>query len=230
MRTEAPRGVAVTDIRRLWPPPGIDSRNHWGFVAGRLGYGPTLARGLVIGIRGARNWAPESHSLRSNPEYDDSFVLLHQNGAIPPALFPGSTHAFQRNSKASPDVNGDGVGDVGTIKPGRFVMHLRTGKYPLFEVTLPDGSKRLPCFRDLDHDGVAEGDAGYTADSILFHLGLDAPADSDHRSSIGCQTASLPWLELMAAEAKSAGQLDYVLATAERILGCVPDYGSLASA
>src|SRR4029078_5805849 len=107
-----------------------------------------------------------------------------------PLVFPGATHAYQKNSKESPDANHDGVGDVGSILPGRFGMKLAAGKYPVFVITMPHGSEKIPCVRDLNHDGVPESDQGYFATGILFHCGYDAPSDSDHKSSIGCQTAN----------------------------------------
>ena len=214
----------------LWPPSdegGIWA--HWIVTAERLGAKFPLERPLLLGIRGVRMFERYSHEPLARAAYDDTFVLIqHQPHSgvriTPPVMFPGSTHAYQTRSKASPDVNGDGVGDVGTIKPGDFVMRLEyDGRYPFFVVTLPNGDGNLPCYRDLNHDGKWE-DGPYKASGILFHLGYDAPADSHHSSSIGCQTARLPWLDLMATCAKDADRsIYYMLRDVEDVLLAVPD-------
>ncbi len=208
----------------LWPDPKSDGAmwGHWVVVAERLGAVFPLTRGFMLGIRGASLYAEETHPLRAEIGYRDSFVLLSRDLRTPPCLFEGSTVAYQLNSKLSPDVNHDGVGDVATIKPGRFVLKLIAGKYPVFALTMPNGSHLIPSFRDLRHDGTPD-DGPFEADQILFHVGHPAPADSTHKSSIGCQTAPLEWLRVMATEARLGdGALDYVMADAPDVLRAVP--------
>lgn len=217
----------------LWPPATDGMGNEWGHwvvLCERVGASFPLKRGFLLMIRGVEVFAAQSHETIIAPKYNDSFVLLHADGTTPPLVFPGSTHAYQLNSKASPDVNHDGVGDVGTIKPGRYVAHARAGKYPCFEVTMPDGSPKLPCYRDLTHTGkLEEGD--FTADSILIHWGFDAPKDSDHSSSIGCLTTSGVWLRRLDAEARAhGGAIDLVLGDVDYVLKAAPEREAQANA
>lgn len=214
----------MTDARTLWPSSAPNDKiDHWGWLAGKLGATTPLARPFLIGIRGVRPNEPETHRLVIRATYDDTFVLLDADGLFAPVMFPGSSHAYQLNSRASPDVNHDGVGDVGTILPGKFVLTECAGKYPVFTVTLPNGDENLPCTRDLRHDGT-EQEGPYTADSILVHWGYNAPADSDHKSSIGCQTLDGQWLRLLHDRcAKHGGKADYVLITADNAIEILKD-------
>jgi hypothetical protein len=139
--------------------------------------------------------------------------------AVPPYVFAGATHPYQRDSKLSPDVDGDGRGDVGCILPGVFELTLALEKpYPVFTVTLPGGSSLIPAFRDTNHDGrysAAELSQMSFATAVLFHTGFDAPGDSEHRSSIACQTANVADLRYMASHARAFGRkIDYRLVDA----------------
>lgn len=220
----------------MWPTGTTSPALWWGFLAGRLlgvelrdSPMPVLGRPLLIGIRGVALWAIETHPLRHVPLYDDTFISISPNGAL--LVFKGATHAYQKNSRASTDANGDGVGDVASIDPGRYVLTYKGGKYPVFEVTLPNGEKRIPCTRDTNHDGVPEQGKHYTATDILLHPGFDAPADSDHKSSIGCQTTTVSYLSLLLERGKVH---DYILTEAALVIelmkGFDPGTGSEANA
>lgn len=207
------------DANILWPPNGREIE-HWGFVLGLvLGRDPgyPMKRPFLLGIRGVMPHESATHATTCAPVYDDSFVLYRADGLVPPTLFRGATHAFQKKSGASPDVDGDGLGDVATIDPGPYVMRLVPDKYPVFSIATPGGGARVFCHRDLDHDGVPEA-GGYLATDILFHCGYDAPADSTHKSSIGCQTASLEWMRALADAARGYDAVDYQLVTAESLI------------
>lgn len=209
------------DARPLRPnvEPGA-STNHWGFIAGKLGAKPQLGRPFLIGIRGVavenNLTALKTHETVAKPAYDDAFVCLVPDPAGPPYVFAGATHPYQRDSKLSPDVDGDGRGDVGCIRPGHFELTLALeAPYPVFVLTLPGGSGQIPAFRDTNHDGLysaAELSQMSFASAVLLHTGFDAPADSEHRSSIACQTCSLPDLRYLASHARPYGKkIDYVL-------------------
>jgi hypothetical protein len=220
----------------LWPGDSLtDQLLHWSFIAGKLGATPSLSRPFLLGIRGAAPNDQETHQTVHRPRYDDTFVLLTRSA--PPLVFAGATHAYQLDSKLSPDVSGDGRGDVGSIRPGKYLLtDTRSMPHPIFHLTLADGKTgRIPAYRDTDHDGVISqaeelaserrkrgaqvGPDGDYATDVLLHTGFDAPANAKHRFSIACQTCSLTWLELLRREAKSSkGLVDYVLANAETLL------------
>lgn len=227
--------MPIVPCDALWPGDSSAERLlHWGFIAGKLGAAPKLARPFLIGIRGAAPLARMTHQAVHRPRYDDSFVLLCEGDE--PLLFPGATHAYQVESGLSPDADGDGRKDVGSIRPGRYLL---TDKgiepHPIFVLTLPDGKTgEIPAYRDLDHDGVISeqeeerarqarpggrgaqvNSDGYFATAVLLHTGFDAPPSARHRSSIACQTCSLSWLRLLREKAAPyGGKIDYVLANA----------------
>jgi hypothetical protein len=208
----------------LWPKPGESAALlHWGAIAGALGAKPELDKSFLLCVRNVAPFAAADHPMRSVGRYDDTGVIVYRGGT---RIFPMSSHAYQVNSKLSPDVDGDGHGDVGTIKPGRYLLRdLHTGKYPTFLVTMPDGGGHIPCWRDTDHDGIISHDESvkaYTATQILVHGGLDDPPDSPHHFSIGCQCVPLEWRRFM-VEHSPGGLIDYCLATVEQVLAVVPE-------
>jgi hypothetical protein len=210
------------DARALWPSGEAgSSTTHWGWLAGELGASFPLHRPFLLGIRGVScvpSFATETHETVAKPAYDDTFVLLSPQ-PVPPYVFAAATHPYQRDSKESPDIDGDGRGDVGCIRPGRFVLQLALEKpYPVFVLTLPGGYSTVPCFRDTNHDAHYSPEeitrASY-ATAVLLHTGFDAPAGSEHRSSIACQTCNVADLRLVASHARAFdGKVDYMLVDA----------------
>jgi hypothetical protein len=207
----------VTDASRLWCPDGTAPVNHWGAVVGRLWgglQGPPLDQPILVGIRGVALFADATHEVVAKPAYDDTGILLVPGSE--PFLFPMATHPYQRESRAAQDGDGDGRPDVATIRPGLYRLTLALSKpFPIWTMATLAGSDRIPCVRDLNHDGKIdwrEEEKQLTATAILLHVGYDAPRESEHRSSIGCQTASLRSLEVIARAGK---QLQYRLVTAD---------------
>jgi hypothetical protein len=223
----------VVACAALWPDGTAHTVNHWGHIAGELGSNAPLARPWLLCLRGVRPFATETHELMHSPEYDDTGVLLYPGDA--PIVFPMASHAYQARSRLSPDVNRDGQGDVGSIRPGRYVLHDLGTEECIFHVRNPDGSDRLPCWRDFNGDrflsaeemrrsealrtGAQVGADGTWADSILLHGGLDSPPDAKHRYSIGCLTAPLARRDMLRRRAKlHGGEIDLVLANASDVL------------
>jgi hypothetical protein len=209
----------IVSARRLWCPEGTAPVNHWGFLLGRLwrlGSPPTDAP-VLLALRGVRMNAAETHAVVSRPDYDDTGVLLVPGAE--PFVFPMATHPFQTRSSAADDGDGDGDGDVATILPGLYVLTLaRTGKDPVWTMATVDGRARIPCSRDLNHDGRIsrdESECDFTASAILLHKGADGG-----RSSIGCQTASLSTLGVIARAGK---RLWYRLALATEAIDALDD-------
>ncbi len=129
---------------------------------------------------------------RKGTRYNDSFVILspNKNGQHNTYLLRGATYPGQSRSSKSPDSNGDGVGDVGMIRPGTYRVRPNGEFYGAasFHVQRSGGSGRIPGSRDTNHDGVysaKERSRSNTMSGILFHQG-----DPGAPNSIGCQTLS----------------------------------------
>lgn len=212
----------MTDARPLWPDDAADLRLWWGWFAGKLTGIQVLTRPLLIGIRGVAPNASATHRVTARPAYDDSYIYIDPASALPPWLFAGATHSYQRDSRLSPDRDGDGRGDVGMIRPGAYVLTLAIEKpYPIFTVTTPGGSGNIPAYSDLDHNGEISDDerriaedaragnqvnlTGFYSTAVLLHTGWNAPPDSEHRSSISCLTMDAHDLKSVAGLAKRAG-------------------------
>jgi len=213
------------DARPLWPGIGVEPVNHWGFLLGKLwGFAPT-DRPVLLALRGVSVSAEETHEVVARPAYDDTGVLLVPGSE--PFVFRLSTHPYQLRSTLSDDADGDGDGDVAIIRPGLYVLTLALTKpHPLWTMATFDGKARIPCARDLNHDGrisETEDAKALTASAILLHTGYDAPAGAEHRSSIGCQTAPLDVLQVIARAGKT---IPYRLALASEALAALTDEDS----
>ena len=201
----------IVSCSRLWPGEGVDPRNHWGALAGKLGF-TKLDRPLLICLRGAELGATLTHNTIARVEYMDTGVLLYPDAltGAEPFVFRMASYPYQARSRASDDGDGDGDGDVATILPGHYVLtRAKTGDDPVWTMSTLDGKARIPCSRDLNHDGridVNEAARPFTASAILLHKGL-----KDGRSSIGCQTAMKESLHVIERAGK---ELDYVLVLA----------------
>lgn len=207
----------MTSALPLWCPPGTHPVNHYGAILGKLWPGilaPPTDKPCVLAIRGVALLAEQTHEVVSKPAYDDTGILFVPGSE--PWLFPMATHPYQRDSRAATDGDGDGRPDVATIRPGLYRLTLAiTSPFPIWTFATMDGNSGIPCVRDLNHDGKndwREEQKKLTATAILLHVGYDAPKESAHRSSIGCQTASLRSLEVIA---RAGSPLLYMLATAE---------------
>lgn len=162
----------------------------------------------VVGLRGA--------SIAAHV-FDDTFAILTPDHRV--LELAGSTHPWESSSTQSPDVDGDGVGDVGTLRPGEYRVVPRSSAQNIlgiatYHVTMA-GSDRVPGWRDTDHDGVisdAEREAsearGDTLGAILFHA--EGPGGP---SAIGCQVFSPDTQKQLVARI-GAHTFDYVLVDA----------------
>ncbi|MBL8917942.1 MAG: peptidoglycan-binding protein [Myxococcaceae bacterium] len=179
-----PNRPAPVDIGR----PSGDERQRYDYYASmvRRAGGQVCPNGqpTVLGLR-----AGEGGAAR---EYKDRFIVLTPNGRV--HEFTGATYPGQSRSSASPDVTGDGVGDVGMIRPGNYQVvpngnHAGAASY---HVRTLGGSGSIPGWRDSNHDGrYSDGERGASErrgdrlTGVLFHQG-----NSSAPSSIGCQTLS----------------------------------------
>lgn len=125
----------------------------------------------------------------ASTEYGDRFVVLTPDKKV--KTFTGATHPGQSSSSDAPDVSGDGVGDVGILRPGNYLANANGDHSgaPSYHVVSKQGSDAVPGFRDVDHDGNYSSaerrgsrERGDTVSEILFHIG-----GSSGPSSIGCQ-------------------------------------------
>lgn len=171
----------------LTPPSGDERARYDAYAAMvRRAGGEVCPNGqpTVLAIR-----AGEGGAAR---EYRDRFVVLTPNGRV--QEFTGATYPGQSSSRASPDVTGDGRGDVGMIRPGNYTVvpngnHAGAASY---HVRTLGGSGSIPGWRDSNQDGTYSGTErgaserrGDRLTGVLFHQG-----NSSAPSSIGCQTMS----------------------------------------
>lgn len=176
-------------------------------------------RPIVIGLRGiARDGS--LHDTITTPAYDDVIAVLRPDGTV--LELPASTHPWFTDSAHAPDADGDGVPDVGMIRPGRYRAEPRPASRdlagaPTFHILAPTGSDRLPGWRDTDHDGTyddAERAAselrGDALTAVLFHQGgAGAPP------AIGCQVLDATSLRaFVTAVGGRNARFDYVLVDA----------------
>ncbi len=176
-------GVGAVLGRMLHPKSKM--RRQWDHYAKVvLAHGGAVNPGgqpTVLGIR---------HVGGASTRYGDRFIVLTANHKV--RMFTGSTHPGQSSSSLSPDVNGDGVGDVGMLRPGSYRVVANgphKGKPSYHVVSRTTGSDAIPGFRDTNHDGRYSGAEksaskrrGDRVSEILFHVGLWGSP-----SSIGCQ-------------------------------------------
>jgi peptidoglycan hydrolase-like protein with peptidoglycan-binding domain len=180
-------------VRATLAPEGASERERYDHYAAivRANGGQVCPNGqpTVLGIRGLSRDG-QAHDTTSARRYDDTMVVLTPDGRV--RELRGATHPGQNNSTASPDVTGDGVGDVGMIKPGNYqvVPNGPHGGNASYHVRTMEGSGSLPGWRDTNHDGrfsdgerAASDQRGDRLTGVLFH-----PGGSTAPSSIGCQT------------------------------------------
>jgi Putative peptidoglycan binding domain len=219
---------------RLWPSAVDDPAQqaaHYRSLCELLNEEPPSARPFLIGLRGVYTFGRRTHRVIHSRRYDDAFILLKPDH--PPVVFRGATHAYQLAAAETPDENNGDLGDVGSIRPGRYVLHLLTTSPPQFQIKTPEGDTRLPAFRDTDHNGVISATEAEEAESaldgprtshaigmfasgVLFHPGYEEMKSeaSEHFSSIACQTAPLSVLEYL----RDAGsEIEYLLVNANRL-------------
>ena len=151
---------------------------------------PDVGAVTVLGLRGLSTHG-EQHPTKFAHAFDDTIVVFAADGETV-LRFPASTHPFENKGVAGvPDVDGDGVEDVGMIEPGEYTVTWRDrliAGQPSFVVTR-DGNGKLPGWRDTNHDGILS-DAEMAASvkrkdgltDILFHEG-----EGTAPPAVGCQ-------------------------------------------
>lgn len=188
----------------------------WADVAVRHGVNVRSDRALVLGVRG-RDVDGNVHPTRVTRVYDDTLVVLTRDRRV--VRMPVSTHPWEPGSTSSPDVDGDGLGDVGMIRPGAYLAVRRPASRnivgaPTFQITTRNGDDHLPGDRNTDHDdrySAEERDASTSRrdnlTAVLFHrAGEGAPA------LIGCQGLDPDHIGVLARE--GGDRFDYVLVDA----------------
>jgi hypothetical protein len=168
---------------------GSDDARIYGDLATEGGAPPMPGSVIVLGLRGC-SIDGEAHATRYRHAFDDTIVVLKADGSV--ERFPGSTHPFELDGVPGvPDVNGDGVGDVGMIRPGVYDVAGRDcaiAGQASYAVTQHEQGK-LPGWRDTNHDGILSDSERAASErrsdgltDVLFHQGEGgAPA------AVGCQ-------------------------------------------
>lgn len=183
-------------------------------LALRHGIKPRSDRALVIGLRG-RDIAGKIHPLRIRPAYHDTLVILTTDGRV--IELPVSTHPWQNEAPGIPDVDADGIADVGMIRAGNYLAIRRDSRRniagaPTFHVLTAKGGGKLPGFRNTDQDDVfspAEKKAsearGDVLTAVLFHR---EGGEGDPRP-VGCQILDAEGMRKLAEEVGE--RFDYLL-------------------
>ncbi|MCB9780234.1 MAG: hypothetical protein H6742_16825 [Alphaproteobacteria bacterium] len=109
------------DATGLWPPDGASVEQqfeHWAALAALFGHTIRNDEPLLIGLRGVLELSGATHASQSINAYDDTFVLLvRSSDGVGVRTFAGATHAYQGSSDLSPNADGRGGGDVGSVRP-----------------------------------------------------------------------------------------------------------------
>lgn len=211
----------------LWPASDASTdakAEHYRRLCAKLGCPTTLERPLLVAFRGVELRGAETHPVLSTRKYDDAFALLAlRNGVAEVREFAGATHPYQSTTNASgtPDVDGDGLRDVGTIKPGRYLLkrQQKPPGHPSLHLVKLDEKDGIPTWRDTDHNGqitAADSSAFLLATEVLLHPGFTSTqlGKTTAYSSIGCQTARVEDVQAVAEHAI----VDYVLLDARNAI------------
>jgi hypothetical protein len=214
----------AVDAGALWPDSNQpDGRYaHYRSLCEAFASDAAWTRPVLLGLRGVRLFGIRTHVVRSEPSYDDAFVLLDAETSGSVFEFRGASYPYQTTSRAAVDLDRDGQPDVALIRSGLYLLEPLAALFhgrPALHVRTHDSNGNIPCYRDLNHDGyfspeevakalraqygvqIATG-VGAVAVGILFHPGFD-----DGMSSIGCQTASRKAIDAL----RRAGRTDYLL-------------------
>jgi hypothetical protein len=168
---------------------GSDAYRLYADLAAEGGAAPSPGAVTVLGLRGL-SIDGTKHATRYGHAFDDTLVVLRADGSV--ERFPASTHPFEREGVPGvPDANGDGVADVGIVRPGVYDVagRDRTIAGAASYVVTQRASGKLPGWRDVDHDGIITETERAASErrkdaltDVLFHQGEGgAPA------AVGCQ-------------------------------------------
>jgi hypothetical protein len=185
-------------------------------LAARHGVTPAAGRPLAIGIRG-RDLTGKVHAAHVARVLDDTLAVLTPDQRV--IELAVSTHPWETESTAVPDVDGDGHPDVGMIRPGTYQAVRRDASrniagQPTFHVVTRANDDRIPGWRNTDHDDAysteertSSESRGDTLTAVLFHqIGDGAPA------AVGCQVLDRDGIRSLSAVG-GAG-FDYLLVDA----------------
>lgn len=177
--TLAPRGL--TEAQQF---------DHYAGIVEAAGGKIEPGKPTVLALRGMD---PDGsvHGTRTRLTHEDTIIVLKQgaDGQKQVSTFTGSTYPGQRRSSQSPDITGDGTGDVGMLMEGNYsgTHHAHKGRDSI-HIHTEGGSGTVPGVRDVNHDGKISqhewdnySNRGMTG--VLIH---GASAATGNVSSIGC--------------------------------------------
>jgi hypothetical protein len=179
------RSAGEVDTSSLWPSASAtvdDQFDHFARMVSLFGHDITEGEPFLIGIRGVLEFSDVSHEQQSINAYDDTFVLLLRTREGKGVwTFAGATHAYQAASGLSPNADGRGRGDVGSVRPthgGESYMLEQRGDY--------HGRTSMGLRSEPTEWGADQAPGGWA----LGHVPMHRDTNHDRSMSAGEQTAS----------------------------------------
>jgi len=196
------------DASVLWPPVGAsieDQFDHFSRLAGLFGSAARRGEPLLIALRGVMENAAATHQGGNLRAYDDTYILLLETDeGVGVHTFAGATHAYQAASSLSPNADGRGGGDVGSVRPTHggesYTLSARNRRY--------HGSRSLAVNSDPTEWGAEQRPAGWAPGHVPMHR------DTNHDRDISAA-------EQQASETRSGNS------TSRQVTPGMGDYGTV---
>lgn len=179
------QSAGEVDTASLWPAAGatVDEQvDHFARLASLFGHDLQEGEPFLIGIRGVLEFSDTSHEQQSINAYDDTYVLLLRSAEGSGVwTFAGATHAYQAASSLSPNADGRGGGDVGSVRPTHDGQ-----SYQLAQREDYYGRSSLGLRSDPTEWGAARGPSAWPLGNVPMHRDTNRDrrlSDAERRAS-----------------------------------------------